>query len=71
MLRREAALDQVIHIITHWGRPATQQAVMQLLDTVGTRLQTLQLDIGELKTRAVAQEMMEVLAKLAGIYCAE
>lgn len=66
-LRREAALDQAIHVISNWQRPATQQTVMQLLETLITRLQTIKLDIDELKRHASTQGKTAVLAKLEAI----
>ena len=63
-LRREAALDQALTVIAHWRRPATQQAVDQLLETLATRLQTRKLDLAELLEWASTQEAGDVLTKL-------
>jgi hypothetical protein len=62
--RREAALDQALAVISRWKRPATQQDVEQLLETVATRLQTQSLGLADLQQRAVTQGVTGVLAKL-------
>lgn len=66
-LRREAALEQALHVISNWQRPATQQTVTQLLETLSTRLQTIKLGVEELKAQASAQDIKTVLAKLEAI----
>jgi len=63
-LRREAALDQALTIITHWRRPTTQQAVGQLLETLSARLQTRELDLAELLERASERKVADALVKL-------
>jgi len=63
-LRREAALDQALAVIANWRRPATQQAVGQLLETLAARLQTRELDLADLRERASTRGATDVLAKL-------
>jgi hypothetical protein len=63
-LRREAALDQVLTTLAHWRRPATHEAVTELLERLSDRLKTRRLTLADLRKRAEERGDGDVLTRL-------